>query len=191
MCARCGEPLPRRGARCGVDHRAFTHLHTALAPLCYRGTGARLVHRLKFQRDLTAGGYLLAHMVRSVATWAGSEGRRAVVVPVPRHRRKARRTGFDPAVWLAAGVADRLELDFAAGALVRTRATLPQADPRVTSRDANVAGAFRCRLARPLVGRTVLLVDDVLTSGATARACARALLEAGVQKVAVLTAARA
>ncbi len=190
-CARCGEPLARVGARCRADHRALANLALARAPLRYRGTGARLVHRLKFQRDLVAGRFLVRGMVLRMRDWAGADGRRALVVPVPRHKSKARQAGFDPAMWLAEGVAAGLRLELAADALERTRPTLPQADPRVTSREQNVAGAFRCRRAYAVVGHPVLLVDDVLTSGATARACARVLLAAGARKVAALTAARA
>lgn len=190
-CARCGEPLARAGARCRADHRALANLALAQAPLRYRGTGARLVHRLKFQRDLVAGRFLVRGMVLRIRGWARTDGRRALVVPVPRHRSKARQAGFDPAMWLAEGVAAALHLELVADGLERTRPTLPQADPRVTSRERNVADAFRCPRAYAVAAHGVLLVDDVLTSGATARACARALLAAGARKVAALTAARA
>jgi predicted amidophosphoribosyltransferase len=75
--------------------------------------------------------------------------------------------------------------------LRRLRPTLPQGDPRVTSREQNVASAFA--MARPgaVRGRAVVLLDDVLTSGATARACARLLLGSGAEAVAAITACRA
>src|SRR5690606_2633096 len=189
-CRRCGEPL-LEGQPCSADHRALTGIDFHRAPFRYRGTGAGLVHRLKFQRDLGAGLFLARAMVRVIAPWAHGPGRRGVVVPVPRHRRKARRAGFDPAAWLAAELAHRLDLRVAERALLRTRETLPQADPRVVNREANVAGAFACVSPWAVAGAPVLLVDDVLTSGATARACAEALRAGGARSVTLVTGARA
>jgi ComF family protein len=189
-CGRCGEPL-LPGQPCSGDHRALSGIGVHRAPLRYRGTGARLVHRLKFQRDLAAGRYLARAMQHAVGPWLRAEGRRALVVPVPRHASKRHRAAFDQAAWLARNLAARLRLPLAVRALVRTRPTLPQADPRVTSREANVAGAFACPAPWEVTGRTILLVDDVLTSGATARACTAALRAVQAARVAVVTAARA
>ncbi|HEX5053856.1 MAG TPA: hypothetical protein VFZ65_18905 [Planctomycetota bacterium] len=109
---------------------------------------------------------------------------------MPLHASRRRQRGFDQAEWLARQVGSRLRLEVAAGVLARTRATLPQGDPRVGSRQANIEGAFR--LVRParVVGRRVVLVDDVFTSGATARCCAAIVRAAGAAEVAVLTACR-
>ncbi|MCA8942093.1 MAG: ComF family protein, partial [Planctomycetes bacterium] len=81
-----------------------------------------------------------------------------------------------------------LGLRCASRVVARTRATLPQGDVRVTSRDANVAGAFRLRRAGAVRGRPVLLVDDVFTSGSTMRECARVLRAGGAGAVVGLTA---
>ena len=74
--------------------------------------------------------------------------------------------------------------------MARTRETLPQGDPRVVSRANNVDGAFAVMKAREVMGRNVILVDDVFTSGATARQCALVLRVQGAAAVAVLTACR-
>ncbi|MEZ5965866.1 MAG: hypothetical protein R3F56_18670 [Planctomycetota bacterium] len=161
------------------------------APFRYRGTGADLVHRFKFGRDLATGQHLARAMALAIGPWARGPGRRALVVAVPRHRRKLRQAGFDQAGWLARAVADRTGLVLGQNLLVRTRPTLAQADPRVTNREANVADAFACPGAWAVEGRLVLLVDDVLTSGATARACAATIRAARASAVAVVTAARA
>jgi predicted amidophosphoribosyltransferase len=79
---------------------------------------------------------------------------------------------------------------YASGAMARLRVTLPQGDPRVRSREGNVGSAFAVRRKQEIVGRSVVLVDDVLTSGATARECASALLEAGATRVGLVTACR-
>lgn len=84
----------------------------------------------------------------------------------------------------------RLQMPVLEGVLVRQRATLPQGDPRVTSRQGNVEGAFVVRRSRRIAGRRIVLVDDVFTSGATGRACAGLLREAGAAEVAMATACR-
>ncbi len=162
----------------------------ARAPFRYAGTAGALVRRLKFESDRGAGTMLAAKMAAAMRVWAHRDGRRAVVVAVPLHARKRRGRPIDQAAFLAREVAGRLGLTFADHALRRVRATLPQGDPRVTSRDRNVEGAFRVRRPERLRGRVVLLVDDVTTSGATARECARTILRGpgGARSVALVTA---
>lgn len=189
-CERCGEPVPAEGARCTADHTALRHLVRLVAPLGYAGTGGALVRRFKLDADAAAGAFLLRSMAAAWRPAADAAWRRACLVPVPLHWRRRRQRGFDQAAWLATGLAARLDLAVAPGALRRRRATLPQGDPRVLSRAGNVDGAFELARARAVVGRRVILVDDVFTSGATLRACAGLLREAGAVAVAALTACR-
>ena len=190
-CERCGEPVVAEGATCGDGHRWMTGIRAARAPLRYRGTGGALVRRLKFEGDLGAARLLARAMADAVGPWLRRHARRAVLVSVPLHRRKLRRRRLDQAALLAELVAARLDLRLAPGALRRVRDTLPQGDPRVTARAANVAGAFAVRRRRPVAGRVVVLVDDTVTSGSTVRECARALRAAGARSVVVLSAVRA
>lgn len=178
---------------CGGEHPELRHLRRLIAPWGFAGTGGALVRRYKLDGDLGAGHWLVRAMANCWRQQAAgdAEWRRATLVPVPLHPVRRRQRGFDQTAWLAVGLGRRLRLPAAAGTLVRTRATLPQGDPRVTSRDANVDGAFA--VARPLAvaGRTIILVDDVFTSGATARACAGVLRTAGASGIAMLAACRA
>ncbi len=190
-CPRCGEPVLRPGDPCGADHRILAGLGFARAPFRYAGTGGALVRRVKFARDREAGLLLAAAMARSLQGALGGPFRKALVVPVPLHRRRRRQRGFDQAAWLAAEVAARCGLQPGFGVLCRRRATLPQGDPRVTNREQNVAAAFAVARPRQVRGRAVLLLDDVLTSGATARECARVLAAAGAGAIALVTACRA
>lgn len=191
VCGRCGEPLAGPALRCPDDHRWLAGLRAARAPFRYAGAGGTLVRRLKFERELGAGWFLARHMVAAIGPWVRRSARRAVVAPVPMHAAKRRARGFDQAAWLADVVARELGLRLAPGALRRTRRTLPQGDPRVTSRERNVDGAFAVARPRRVRGRTVLLVDDTVTSGATVRECARVLRAAGAHAVAVVSAVRA
>jgi ComF family protein len=112
-----------------------------------------------------------------------------LVVPVPSHRRRVRQRGWDHARLLAEAVARELAVPVDPKLLCRTRSTRPQVGLAPWARQANVAGAFAARCA--LTAGRVVLVDDVLTTGATASACATALLTAGARQVIVATVARA
>jgi len=186
-CRRCGEPLGPDG-RCHAEHRPLRGISQLLAPFRFVGTGGRLVRRFKLDGDAEAGRLLARAMADRLR--AAGLGQRAVLVPVPLHRARRRRRGFDQAAWLARRIARKLGHRDGEGVLARDRATLPQGDPRVLSRTANLRGAFVVRCPERVVGRTVVLVDDVFTTGATARACARLLRQAGARAVVVLVACR-
>jgi len=113
-----------------------------------------------------------------------------VVVPIPLHRRRRRSRGFNQAELLARVVSRQLELPLETRILVRARNTPSQVGQGKTARSRNVRGAFRCRSPRRLRGRRVLLVDDVLTTGATVSEAARTLRRGGVIGVTAAVLAR-
>jgi len=113
-----------------------------------------------------------------------------VLVPVPLHPRRRRERGFNQSALLARALAGPTGLRVAEDALARREDTPPQTGLSAARRRANVARAFVVRRRPAVSGRIVVLVDDVLTTGATARACARALTQAGAAEVRLVTAAR-
>jgi len=115
----------------------------------------------------------------------------ALLIPVPLHPQRLRERGFNQAALLARAVARRRGLAVADRALRRSRATQGQPGLTAVERRRNLAGAFRVRQPGLVAGRSVVVIDDVLTTGATADACARALLAAGASRVDVFTAGRA
>ncbi|MBL8727249.1 MAG: ComF family protein [Planctomycetes bacterium] len=189
-CVRCGEPVLVAGRLCGGRHDELRLITRLVAPLGYAGTGGALVRRFKLDADPAAAGWLLRTMAAAWREAAADGWRRAGLVPVPLHSRRRRERGFDQAAWLVAGLGVRLRLEPLTGVLVRVRHTAPQGDPRVLSRDRNVADAFGLRRASKVRDRRIVLVDDVFTSGATTRACAALLRAAGAREVAVLVACR-
>jgi ComF family protein len=112
------------------------------------------------------------------------------VVPVPLHPARLAERGFNQAELLAAACAPRWRLPVLGRALVRVRPTRPQTDLDAEARRVNVRDAFRAPRPAGVRDRRLLLVDDVLTTGATAAAAARALRAAGARAVGVLTLAR-
>lgn len=157
----------------------------------YDGTLRAILHALKYDGRQTVARPLGARL-RPVLTDVVPPD--AVVVPVPLHRSKAWRRGFNQAALLAHAIG--------AGRAVVPLLTRPRAAPTQTrvdraTRRANVASAFRLRHrerlvggAQPLAGRAVVLVDDVVTTGATLTACAAALRAAGAARVGAITVAR-
>jgi ComF family protein len=114
-----------------------------------------------------------------------------LVVPVPLHRNRERHRGFNQAALLAKNLARAANIALAGRDCVRVRDTQPQTGLSGAERRKNVRGAFAVPAPERIRGRRVLLVDDVMTTGATVDACARALLAAGAAGVWVVTLGRA
>lgn len=184
-CARC------RDSTCGACSARIAPLASLSAAYDYRGTAGALVRRAKLDRDPAALGLLGDALCRSLHR-RDARYRRAVVVPVPLARAKQRRRGFNQAEVLAERLARRLDVP-ASHVLRRVRDTATQgSQTSIAARQANVAGAFAlrwpvCRRAAP----HVLLVDDVATSGATLRECARVLRRSGCGRIDAIVVARA
>jgi ComF family protein len=143
----------------------------------YDERAACVVHALKYEgrRGLAPG--LAAELARVVP----AAPRADLVMAVPLHSARRRERGYNQAGLLAEALAGTIGVPLLEGGIERARDTRPQArlDPR--SRRANVAGAFRVRNPGWLEGRTILLVDDVVTTGATFEACLEALGRAGAR----------
>jgi ComF family protein len=113
-----------------------------------------------------------------------------VLIPVPLHPRRLRERGFNQASLIARQLGRRVGRSCDDRVLVRRRDTVPQAGLSAAARRRNVAGAFGVRRRGLVAGHVVTLVDDVLTTGATACACAQTLRAAGAQEVRLISVAR-
>jgi len=185
----CGCGLPAPGAmacvRCRRGHAPFA-AGASFGP--YEGGLRTLVHELKYHGRRRVAARLAEVLLAEEATGQllvpGS-----VLVPVPLHPLRRHERGFNQSELLARELARRSGLAVS-DALVRRKDTTPQTGLSAAARRRNVAGAFAVRKRAAVAGRVVILVDDVLTTGATAMACGRALHEAGVDEVRLLTVAR-
>lgn len=190
VCQRCGQGLPGAYdalALCRLCQRQLPAFDQAGAPFRYAGAVRDAVHAFKYQGHRRLGLWLadaMAEFAQPPARMASYD----LIVPVPMHWFKQRVKGFNPAEGLAQAVGARVRQRCTRTALRRTRWTATQTRLTRTQRARNVRGAFRAR-PNAVHGRHVLLIDDVLTTGATAHACALALREAGASSVSVLTAA--
>jgi ComF family protein len=199
-CVLCGETGPVRGLDLCRDcllslprdpgplRAGPAPIDRCFAPFMYAFPADSLVHRLKYRGQLAVGrvlGILLAAAVRDFALHRDVDG----LVPIPLHPTRHAERGFNQSAEIGARAAGDLDCRYLAGAVRRVRATRPQVGLHPEERRSNLEGAFRASVE--VRGRRVAVVDDVLTTGATAGAVAAALREAGAHSVDVWCIARA
>ena len=193
-CPVCGEPFPGLAGAfpCDGCRRHPPAYAFARAVARYQDGMREAIHAMKYgARPVVAAplGRLLAEAAPGAlpappGDWADG------LVPVPLHPARLAERGFNQAELLAAPCAARWRVPVLGRALIRTRPTPPQTDLDAAARRTNVRNAFAVPRPAEIRGRRLLLVDDVLTTGATVGAAAQALREAGAAAVGVLTLAR-
>jgi ComF family protein len=185
-CRRCGLPLPSgHDKQCGPCLLRPPPWSQTISPLLYCFPVNRLVQRFKFQRDLAAGRVLAKLMLRDLAGQTAD-----VLVPVPLHWRRMLQRGFNQAFELATPIGKALDIPVLPAGLRRCKSGVAQSGLNAAERKKNIRGAFHWR-HRQSAPKHVVLLDDVMTTGATATECAKVLLAAGAKRVDVWTAARA
>jgi len=193
-CPLCGlpfqMPLEDAGHLCGACSLQTPPFSGARSFGYYTAQLSRLVQAFKFERRRNLARPLASLLAAAcLETWRREEF--DLAVPVPLHPRRRRERGFNQAVLLAVALQEQLMLPYSEAPLSRTRDTLPQVGLSDAERSSNVKSAFRCKQPALVRNRRILLVDDVMTTGATAASAAEALLAAGARSVTVLTVARA
>ena len=190
-CAVCGLSLPGSDGHntCLSCRSLRPRFDRAWAVFPYSGPAASIVRSYKYQGNAFLGPELLRWIIDR--GWLPDEGGTFdSVVPVPLHRRRRAERGYNQAALLARIIAEWASAPMMENALVRKRHTKQQARLSRPKRKDNVRGAFATG-PRQTVGHHVLLVDDVMTTGATSEECARALKKGGAAEVSVLTLVRA
>lgn len=189
LCTGCEQRIPRLSfelcVRCLVMGRepvgCSRHAgYGAWAAWVYDERAAAVIHALKYQGRTTVAEALGETIAAGLPPGLGPD----LVLEVPLHAARRRERGYNQAAVLADAVARRLGAPRLEGALVRIRATREQARLGPRARRANLAGAFRVKDPKALAGRTLVVVDDVITTGCTLEACLEPLRAAGAQATA-------
>ena len=185
-CSTCGMPLQATEQKtCGVCLARAPRIARTRAAVAYGDLARGLAIRLKYGRKVA----IARTMARYMAPLVG-EGDDRILVPVPLHRTRLWGRGFNQSALVVRELSRRLGIAADPLALARTRRTPALKGMSALQRKKAVAGAFRVRDKDAVAGKTVILVDDVLTTGSTAEACARTLKRAGAARVELVTWAR-
>ncbi len=186
---RCGLPLAAGLSACPRCRRGRQLFAAGYSLGPYDGSLRVVIHALKFSGRRRAAARLAELLLASEAVLrlvATSD----LLVPVPLYERRLRERGFNQAALIAQELARRSGREWCPDALVRRLDTAPQAGLSAAARRRNVREAFAVPSKAKVAGRTVTLVDDVVTTGATAFACGRELVAAGARELRLLSAAR-
>ena len=185
-CSTCGLPLQAtEQSTCGVCLARPPRIARTRAAVAYDELSRSLAIRLKYGRKVA----IARTMARYMAPLVSREGDR-LLVPVPLHRTRLWIRGFNQSALVAQQLSRRLGVATNPLALRRTRRTPALKGMSPLQRRKTVAGAFRVPDKAAIAGKTIILVDDVLTTGSTADACARALKRAGAARVELVSWAR-
>jgi competence protein ComFC len=186
ICTICGNPNFKNEpcARCQLSPPLYTSLRSYTI---FGGSIREAIHRLKYQREVGLGEALARLMIISLGKLNWSLD---IITSVPLGLVRFKERGYNQATLLARPIALFLKVPFSSQALTRIRETKTQVGLSVYERMENMSGAFQAK-NKLVEGKSILVVDDVATSGATLNACAKALLDGGASKVYGYSLARA
>lgn len=191
QCQTCALPLPSAGLTCGQCLNQPPAFEQVAVPWTYSFPVDTLITRFKHSAKWPFG-HLLAELLTQFLQHRFDEdlNRPDALVPVPLASRRLRQRGFNQAAMLARWLGTRLDLPCDERLLLRVQDTSAQQDLTADARKKNLRNAFALVPDAPIKGRHLALVDDVLTTGATAQALARLLMDAGAARVDVYCLAR-
>lgn len=193
LCSHCGQPFVstvQEDHRCGDCITSPPPFAAARSAYRYEGGMHDLIHQLKYGKRVRLR-RPLALLLEERLTPFVRETAPELLVPVPLHLQRLRRRGFNQVVLLADLLSELWGIPHCRDALRRLRPTGEQATLDALARGRNVRGAFEVARPEEVRGRSILLLDDVYTTGSTVRECARVLRKAGSSEVYVATVARA
>lgn len=198
ICIRCINNLPYTDHHTDPDNKAAKRLwgriecNAVVALLHFNKGGSvqNIIHHLKYQNNYGVGlklGGMMAEKLQVTAACQDVD----VIIPIPLHRKKERKRGYNQSQSLAEGIASVLQVPVNSTAMIRSIATDSQTRKNRFSRYENMKDVFKVLDGAALTGKHVLLVDDVITTGATIESCALELHKHGIKKLSIATAALA
>lgn len=189
FCPKCSRHLNREGQDllCSECRRARYHFDRAWAVTFYNDTMKRLIHQFKYGNK-TALRFTFAQLILSfVDTYRIGLNDFDLVVPVPLHPARFRERGYNQAYLLATALEKAWDMNLSRSAVTRSRHTTNQAMLPEKERWTNIQGAFKIMASHKIDGKSILIIDDLMTTGATISEIALCLKNAGAQKVTALT----
>ncbi len=192
-CTVCGMPFAsgEPGTHlCGVCITRRQYFTKARALGLYEGSLQEAIHRWKYEGKTYLTPFFAKWMVEGLYRhWKADLF--DLLIPVPLHKQRLRERGFNQALFLVKELSDRTGIPYLKRVLQKKRPTVPQANLSGEEREKEVRGAFLVIAREKVEGKSILLVDDVYTTGATVRECSKVLIAAGAGRVNVLTLAHA
>ncbi len=191
LCTICGIPFCSAGGDhiCGQCQINPPYFELARAHLLYEQSARDLIHQFKYNHKTHLRRPLALLALDGVTDFIANH-RPDIIIPVPLHSSRLRSRGFNQAVLLGDIFASRLSLPILVDGLIRIRPTAPQIDLSAEERRNNVKGAFTVKKPDRIMGKRILLLDDVMTTGSTVNECAKVLKKTGAASVIVATIAR-
>jgi ComF family protein len=193
FCERCGDPVAGMVPgtyECAWCRKTAPSFDWARSAVRYDGLAKQCLRRLKYDAAFWVLDDLVGWLAALWRTCPASVRAADVVAPVPLHARRRRERGYNQSALLAEGLAKRVGVPFRDPLLKRTHSTDSQTRLTAAQRVHNVRGVFSVPRPGRAQGARIVLVDDVMTTGATANECARTLMAAGAASVMVVTVAR-
>ncbi|MFA5411169.1 MAG: ComF family protein [Candidatus Omnitrophota bacterium] len=190
FCFRCGRHLEARNFSkniCPDCVKKALHFDRAFSPCRYEGVAKALIHELKYKNKDYLAEALSSLMIEFIREYRLPMDYLDFIVPVPLHKTRLREREFNQAEVLSKYIAAEFKKDLLPGALNRLRLTRTQTELAHHERFLNVKGSFSAAKGTEIKGKNILLIDDVLTTGATSSEAAYALKDAGAGVVFVLT----
>jgi ComF family protein len=192
-CSVCGIPFDSKEVGdhpCGTCITEKKYFTMARALGSYKGSLREVIHRWKYQESSYLSGLFGEWMEKGLRQyWPPSFF--DLFIPVPLHKKRLKERGFNQALLLAKELSHRTGIPYRKKAIQKIKYTLPQVKLGIAEREKGVKGAFHLVEKEVLRGKTILLIDDVYTTGATANECSKILLAGGAARVDVFTLAHA
>ncbi len=192
ICTKCRFDLPYTDFHLHTDNLVAKQLwgrlplNAAMAMLYFKKNSKvqNLIHSLKYKGKTDVGlllGKLLAQKLKESELYYDVD----LIIPVPLHLKKLRLRGYNQSEYIATGLAQELEIPFSTVNLVRNKATESQTKKSRYTRFENMLQVFEIKKAEELKDKHILLIDDVITTGATLEACGNTLLNVGIKKLSI------
>ncbi len=192
ICDICGTTFPDspdQNHLCGDCLKTKPYFSCARAIFSYDDAILNSIHQFKYKSDLSVG-EILSDFMAGFSFPDIDFADYSLIIPVPLHIKRLRERGFNQSLILARAIGEKHQIPVDFSLLKRHKFILTQTGSNKKERKQNIKGAFEVTDKKKISGKSIILIDDVYTTGATVNECAKTLMKAGAQKVSVLTLAR-